>query len=269
MNKGMSKWKFQTRQFLIYCTTLVMLSAGLCFANPASILQDIPSYTLRYEIAFQGNSLGELEISLRRQNNTVIVHGETFPNALAKMLGEGKVIETTEYIQQGNTLQLVRLTEQKGSDHATTKTLVIDRDNHTLWADNQATQLNINDQIDAYTFPLLSILGLSEVNAGNQVKLVSAEKIRSYRYLQPVSETIHNRAGSFDTLKQARTRLNNRNTIALWVTQETPRIPVQIQVERNDGHQVLVSLISISEQFDTDTSVENTQLKPHHKMKRH
>ena len=243
MNKG----KFQGRRFLSYCTVLIMLSAWFSAGSLASNLQDIPSYTLRYEVTFQGNSLGELEISLRRQNNTVIVHGETFPNALAKMLGEGKIIETVEYTQQGDTLQLLRLTEQKGVDSSITKTLLIDRDNHTLWADNQPIGLNIDDQIDAYTFPLLSILGLSEVNAGNEVKLVRAGKIRNYRYLEPIRETIHNRAGSFDTLKQARTRLNSSKTVSLWVTEKKPLMPVQIQVGRNDGSQVLVSLISISE----------------------
>ena len=226
----------------------MMLSAWFSAGSIASTLQDIPSYTLRYEVAFQGNSLGELEISVRKHNNknTVIVRGETFPNALAQMLGEGKVIETAEYVQQGDTLQLARLTEQKGLD-SITKTLVIDRDNHTLWSDNGPIELNFNDQIDAYTFPLLSILGLSEVNAGNQVQLVSAEKIRRYRYLKPIRETIHNRAGSFDTLKQAGTRLNSSKTISLWITEEAPLMPVQIQVGRNDGSQVLVSLISISE----------------------
>ncbi len=224
-----------------------MLSAWFSVGSMASTLRDIPSYTLRYEVAFQGNSLGELEISVRKHKNTVIVRGETFPSALAQMLGEAKVIETAEYVQQGETLQLVRLTEQKGTDNSNTKTLVIDRDNHTLWADKQPIVININDQIDAYTFPLLSILGLTEVNAGNQVQLVSAEKIRRYRYLKPIHETIHNRAGSFDTLKQARTRLNSSKTIALWVTEEKPLMPVQLQVGRNDGSQVLVSLISISE----------------------
>lgn len=235
------------RYFVRCCAALIILAACFSAGSMASSLQAIPSYTLRYEVIFQGNKLGELEMSVRQHNETVIVRGETFPNALAQMLGEGKIVETVEYIQHGDTLQLVRLTEQKGVEKAATKTLIFDRDNHTLWTDNQPTRLNIVDQIDAYTFPLLSILGLSDVNAGNQIQLVRAGKIRSYRDLKPIHETIHNRAGSFDTLKQSKTRLNNSNTIALWVTQETPLMPVQIQAERNDGHQVLVSLISISE----------------------
>ena len=224
-----------------------MLSVWFSADSMASTLQDIPSYTLRYEVAFQGNSLGELEISVRKHKHTVTVRGETFPSTLAQMLGEGKVIETAEYAQQGDTLQLVRLTEQKGINSTITKTRVIDRDDPTPGSDNKLVGLNFNDQIDAYTFPLLSILGLSKVSAGNQVQLVNAEKIRRYRYLKPIRETIHNRAGSFDTLKQAGTRLNSSKTISLWVTEEKPLMPVQIQVGRNDGSQVLVSLISISE----------------------
>lgn len=226
-----------------------MLSAWFSAGSLASTIQAVPAYTLHYDVAFQGNNLGQLKISIRKNSKTVIVRGETFPSALAQMLGEGKIIETMEYeyTQRGETLQLVRLTEQKGIDPSSTKTLVIDRDSHILWANSHPIELNINDQVDAYIFPLLSILGLSEVNTGDQVKLVSAEKIRNYRYLKPVRETIHNRAGSFDTLKQARSRLNNSNTIAIWVTQTAPVMPVQIQVEHNNGHQIFISLISISE----------------------
>ena len=249
----MNKWTRMTarslirqRIFQIRGIALAIILGGFSSSGIASTIQDIPAYTLRYAVTFQGNSLGELEISIRHQNEKIVVRGETFPNALAQMFGDGKVIETVEYIQQGNTLRLKRLTEQKGLNSPTTKTLTIDHISHQVSADGQQIGLDSNDQIDAYTFPLLSILGLSDVNPGDQVKLVSVEKIRRYRYLEPLRETIHNRAGSFATLKQSRSRVNSSKTIALWITEKKPIMPVQIQVERNDGHQMLVSLISIS-----------------------
>ncbi len=246
--------RFQGRRFIRRCIiTLLLLTCTGSIAAAASI-QSIPVYTLRYNVSFQGNSLGELEISIRQQDMKVIVRGETFPNALARMFGDGKIIETVEYAQQGGNLRLISLTEQKGSSDPETKALYIDRPNHQIIAGEQRISLSGEEQIDAYTFPLLSILGLSDTREGHQVDLVSAEKVRHYRYLAAERETIYNQAGAFKTLRKTRTRLDNSKTIAIWVTEEAPLMPVQIQIERNDGHRMMVSLISIADQAHTSTA---------------
>jgi len=239
-------WR-SSRHGRAFLTALIALSTMYTTISPATSLPKVPSYTLRYAIDFQGNKLGELEISLQHKGEKIIVRGETFPNALARMFGDGKIVETVEYIKQGQQLRLVQLVEEKGDVHPIRKALYVDRENHRVIANGKHIGLSDSEQIDAYTFPLLSILGLSDTTPGHEVKLVSAEKIRRYRYLPTEHETIHNLAGSFSTLKQSRTHMGNGKTIAIWVTESAPRLPVQIQVSRQDGHQMQVSLISIAE----------------------
>ena len=214
----------------------------------AAGLQDIPSYTLRYAVSFQDNSLGEIEIAISKQDHgNVVVRGETFPNALANMFGDGKVIETVEYTEHGSVLRLDRLTEEKGRKNPVTRKMRVDHRNERLLTDGEQIVINSKDQIDAYSFPLLSILGLSDNRTGKEVKLVSASRAHRYRNLPSIHETISNRAGSFKTLKQSKTRLNNSRTIELWLTESNPVIPVQIKVNRDDGQQILISLIRIQE----------------------
>jgi len=221
---------------------------GLPTLSLAAGLQDIPSYTLRYAISFQDNSLGEIEVAISKQDfGRVVVRGETFPNTLANMFGDGKVIETVEYTEHDNVLRLNRLTEEKGRKNPVTRKMRVDHRNERLLTDSKQIVINNDDQIDAYSFPLLSILGLSDNRDGQEIKLVSASKVHRYRNLPTTHETIINQAGSFKTLKQSKTRLNNSRTIELWLTESKPFLPVQIKVKRDDGQQILISLIRIQE----------------------
>ena len=232
-----------------YAASLLLLSTiPLSNTGLAAGIHDIPSYTLRYAVSFQENSLGEVEIAIKNPGRGhVVVRGETFPNALANMFGDGKVIETVEYTEHGNVLRLDRLTEEKGRKNPVTRNMRVDHRNERLLTDRKQFMINNNDQIDAYSFPLLSILGLSDNSDGQEVQLVSASKVHRYRNLPSTHETIVNQAGSFKTLKRSKTRLNNSRTIELWLTESKPTIPVQIQVNRDDGQQILISLISIQE----------------------
>ncbi len=206
-------------------------------------IHDIPAYTLRYEVEFRGSAIGELEIEIKKTDGHVIVRGETFPNALANLFGDGKVIETIKYTEQGDKLLLTHLTEQKGQVNPETKQLIVDHQQNTLVTDRDQIEISREDQIDAYTFPLLSILGLTDSTSGSEEKLVTAEKVREYRYAEPSRETITTTAGTFETLKTSKTRVDKPKTIALWLTESKPTMPVQIQVDKNGEREVSIRLI--------------------------
>lgn len=216
-----------------------------CFSTVsfAFNLEDIPAYTLRYAVEFRGNSIGELEIKIEKTEDHVIVRGETFPNSLANLFGDGKVIETIQYTEIGDKLLLTHLTEQKGQGNSETKELSIDHKQNKLLTHKGPIEISKEDQIDAYTFPLLSILGLTDSDSGSEEKLVTAEKVREYRYHAPTHETIKTKAGTFKTLKKSKTRLDKPKTIALWLTETQPVMPVQIQVDKNGKREVSIRLI--------------------------
>lgn len=226
----------------IACAGIIAL-AGLSTTSFAYKAQDIPSYTLRYTVEFRGSSIGELEISIKTSGDDVIVRGETFPNALANLFGDGKVIETIKYTEYGDKLVLTTLTEKKGQSNPQTKQLHVDHQKNTLLAHKNIIKISPEDQIDAYTFPLLSILGLTDSSSGSEEKLVTAEKVREYRYHPPTHETITTDAGTFKTLKKSKTRVNKPKTIALWLTESAPIMPVQIQIDRDGKREVSIRLI--------------------------
>ena len=222
---------------------LLFCSLSLPTVSLAYSVEDIPSYTLRYSVTYRGSAIGELEIQIKKQAGEVIVRGETFPNALASLFGDGKVIETIKYTQQGDKLLLTRLTQQKGQSNPKTSELIVDRDKNTLLTRDKQITIAKDDQIDAYTFPLLSILGLNDSASGSEEKLVTAEKVREYRYHEPSHETITTQAGTFKTLKTSKTRLDKPKTIALWLTETQPFMPVQIQVDKKGKPEVSIKLI--------------------------
>lgn len=224
--------------------TIFILTIGVYNIGHAFSTQDIPSYTLRYAISYKNSDLGELEIAIKTSGDHVTVHGETFPNALASMLGDGKVIEIIEYKEQGNKLLLTRLTETKGSQNPRVKTLEVDHKNKKLRTHEEQFAISKTDQIDAYTFPLLSILGLTDSSSGSKEKLVAADKVRNYRYHKATQEKITTLAGEFNTVKQSKSRLDQSKTIKLWLTQTAPIMPVKIQIDKKGKTQTVISLIS-------------------------
>lgn len=222
-----------------------LLIVGASIAGHAFSLQDIPSYTLRYSVSYKGNAIGELEIAIKKSNDNVIVRGETFPNALASLIGDGKVIETIEYTELDDKLLLTRLTEKKGSSDPKIKQVNVDHEHLLLTTYKDQIAISKDDQIDAYTFPLLSILGLTDSSKGSEEKLVSVGKVRDYYYHTPVQEVITTEAGQFKTLKTSKSRGNKSKTIALWLTETDPIMPVKIQVDRKGVLDVSIELIKI------------------------
>lgn len=224
---------------LLFCS-LCLPSVGFAYS-----IEDIPSYTLRYSVEYRGSSIGELEIQIKKLKGDVIVRGETFPNALASLFGDGKVIETIKYTQQGDKLLLTQLTQRKGQSNPKTSELVVDRKKNILTTQEKQFIIAKDDQIDAYTFPLLSILGLSDSTSGSEEKLVSAENVRLYRNHDPSHETVTTDAGTFKTLKTSKTRVDKPKTIALWLTETQPFMPVQIQVDKKGKPEVTIKLIKV------------------------
>ncbi|MEE9448288.1 MAG: DUF3108 domain-containing protein [Arenicellales bacterium] len=230
---------------LLFASTLFAASS----ITQAFNSKDIPSYTLRYAVTYKGNSIGELGISLQKSKHktgqNVIVRGETFPNALANLFGDGKVIETIEYIELNDKLVLKRVTEKKGKKNPAIKKLNVDHQQQKIVTHTDQFAISKHEQIDAYTFPLLSILGLNDSSQGSEEKLVSATKVRHYTYHPETKETITTGAGTFKTFKKSRTRKGDTKVVTIWLTESEPRMPVKIETERKGKKQATIELIKI------------------------
>ncbi len=233
--------KLTRSKFLLTCFLSLFATISLAYGFG---VQDIPTYTLRYAVAYKGSAIGELEIRIEKSAEKVIVHGETFPNMLANFFGDGKVIETIEYTQHGKQLLLSRLTERKGRKNPDIKQLEVDRKKGKLITQKGQFSIAKDEQIDAYTFPLLSILGLSDARQGSQERLVSADKVRRYQYHSPSKETISTPAGTFKTIKKSKTRTDNNKTIILWLTETQPIMPVKIQIVKKGRREATITLIN-------------------------
>lgn len=213
---------------------------------PAFNLQSISEYTLRYEVLYRGTDLGELEISIEKSNQGVIVSGETFPNALADLIGDGKVVEKITYQEVDGRLLLTRVKETKGEHNPKIKQLEVDHDQGKVITQEEQIYISKQDQIDAYTFPLLSILGLSDEYPSKEATLVSVDKIRRYENLPATYESIETQAGIFETKKLVKKRRDKDKTIVLWLTKKAPIMPVQIQVNKDGKQSVRISLKKVT-----------------------
>jgi len=211
-----------------------------------AVSPDIPDYVLRYEVKIKGFGLGDLVITSEHRENSVQITGETFPNAIAGMFGDGKVVELIEYRNSDKGLQLHRITEKKGQDlnDITTVSISADGKNISFKEKKKNYTLRAGEQIDANTFPFLTLLGVNDFSAGNKERVVNSKRVREYQYNESTTETITVPAGKFETLRVSKTRLDDSSKIVTtWITLEPPRYPVKITVEQNGKPGAVISLL--------------------------
>lgn len=223
-----------------FALVLAWLPIGL-----ATAFTDIPAYTLTYRVEFKGTDLGELVISVKNLDDRVKVVGETFPNALASLIGDGKVVEIIEYQKTNNGLRLSKVTEKKGHDLSkVTVAEVSPVGDRVEFKDGKAYSISPSDQLDAYTFPFLSMLGLHDSIVGEKEHVVSAKKIRQYTYQQAITEQVIVPGGTFTALKTVKSRSDGEKSIAIWTTEAEPRYPLKIEVLRKGKREATISLLN-------------------------
>jgi len=214
------------------------------WARAASLA--IPDYVLRYAINIKGFGLGDLVITSEHSKDSAQITGETFPNAIADIFGDGKVVELIEYRMGENGLQLSRITEKKGQDldDITVVNVSADGKNISFVEKKKNYSLRAGEQIDANTFPFLTLLGVNDFSAGNKERVVSSKRVREYQYNESSTETITVPAGKFETLKISKTRIDDSSKIVTtWMTLEPPRYPVKITIEQKGKPGAVITLL--------------------------
>jgi len=229
---------------------VAVISATLATASEHNMARaastDIPDYVLRYGVKIKGFGLGDLVITSEHSEDRTQITGETFPNAIAGLFGDGKVVELIEYRNSGQGLKLSRITEKKGRelDDITIVNVSADGKNIDFAGKNKNYALRAGEQIDANTFPLLTLLGINDFSAGKRERVVSGKRVREYQYNESTTETITVPAGEFETLKVSKTRLDDSSKIVTtWMTLEPPRYPVKITIVQNGKPGAVISLL--------------------------
>ncbi len=234
--------------YLIHATTAILISLITLpvIADAESI--SIPSYTLRYKVSIKGIGLGELLISSRNNQDTTLVRGETFPNAFANLIGDGKVVELIEYQKSDNGLKLSHITETTGKEQLEiSEAQIAPEGGEISLSGDKVYRFKPDEQIDAYTFPFLTLLGLSDTEEGSTERVVSTSRVHQYQYQKSIRETISVPAGTFDTLKISKQRVNDekhQKTIRAWVTVESPRYPVKIEIDQRGRPSAVIVLLN-------------------------
>ncbi len=230
---------------LLKSLTFLSLPLALGLSGLASAFTDIPSYKLKYKVLFKGTSLGELQISVKNQGDQVVVFGETFPNTLASLIGDGKVVEIIEYKKTDDGLRLAKVTEKKGRDLSKISIAEVSPAADRIELKNgESYNISPSEQVDAYTFPFLSLLGLHDSKAGEKERVVSTKRVRQYTYEKAVREQLTVPAGTFATLRTRKSRSDSSKSISIWVTESQPRFPVKIEVIRKGKKEATISLLS-------------------------
>lgn len=223
----------------------IVLAAGLLSPLARAKSADIPSYTLTYSVQYRGTDLGELVIATSQQGEKVLVNGETFPNSIAYLLGDGKVKEVIEYQRTDKGLRLVKVTELMGKDFSKKRVAKVSPMADRIELSNEESyHINPSEQVDAYTFPFLSLLGMNDSSPGQQERVVSTKRVRKYVYDAPVAENISVPAGRFATEKSSKRRVGDSSkVITVWISEDMPRFPVKIEVTKKGKKDATITLI--------------------------
>ncbi len=211
-------------------------------------IEPLPFYTLRYLVELRGTEAGDLVIDIQEKGkNAVVIRGETFPNMLAQLIGDGKIIELIEYQKTGNSLQLTKVSEKHG-ENGKLEVATIDPKSKTIRLNNGKTySADFDDQIDAYSFPFLSLIGEPDETKGQSEQVVSTDSVKKYAYDDPINESLTTPAGTFKTVKISKHRVDGNNRkIAVWITEKAPRFPVKIQVLKGGNSHATITLIKKS-----------------------
>ena len=229
-------------------TTFLGLFVALLLGLPSgdvNAFSNIPGYTLTYSVQYKGTGLGKLVISVEEQSDEVVVHGETFPNALASLFGDGKIVETIEYQKVPEGLRLAKVTERKGHDGSQVDVAEVSALGDRIeFKNGKSYRIKPTDQLDSYTFPFLSLLGLHDSKAGEKESVVSAKRMSKYVYQNPSKERVSVPAGEFAALKTTKSRADSKKSISVWITESLPRYPLKIEVLRNGKRDATISLLS-------------------------
>jgi len=227
---------------------LLLVLSLLCI--PASQLMafvGLPAYTLSYKVQYKGAGLGKLIIHVKNQNQRVIVTAETAPNAAASLVPNARVAEIIEYKVTETGLQLVKVTEKKGHNLAKVTTADVEPGAKFFrFNDGKAIHLKPTAEIDSFTFPFLSLLGLPNTDAMDiPEEEISSKPSHQYVYENPVPARVKVPSGEFDAIKMVKNRKDGHKTITVWTTQTSPHYPLKVEITRNGKRDTTISLLSM------------------------
>ncbi|MFT5608693.1 MAG: hypothetical protein ACI9PZ_002510 [Parvicella sp.] len=238
-----------TQRFAIGITTALQMIISMTllgYVGTTSALK-VPSYTITYEVVVKKFVAGDLVIDVSEDDKGIVtIHGETFPNMFARTLGDGKVIEIIKYQKVNGSLRLQSVKEIKGKAQDQIRESVVNWKKKTITTNGQTTAFTPNTQMDAYTMPFLRVLGLDEASEDSETKVVSAKKAVDYIYESPTKESLEVNNKLYEANRYSKYRSNNKNKkISLWVSENTPVMPLKVEVSKKGKRHSWVTITDI------------------------
>ncbi len=217
-----------------WATASVLPALLLWLAQAGGAPHTIEDQTLRYAVSYGGRNAGEIEITIRNQNDGYVVTSTSKPNALASLFVKAHLSDTRFVRRRGEVVLdggAESLAGNGGSGYA--RSFRFDHAaGRVKFSDGKSSAIQPGDRFEAAAFPLLLMLRPVDGVKG-RVREVSAKRTRDYRYEQPVAETVTVPAGAFASWKINRHRTDRpADTVTVWLSRAGNPVPLKIVIRK-------------------------------------
>lgn len=227
-----------TKPVYTFTSTLLAL---LVYFTPATWAATVEDQTLNYAAFYGSSKVGDIKIDIKNENGGFVVTSDSKPGMLARMFMKAHFSDT-RFIQQQGKVVLDSGTEQLEGGKGYNRSFQFNRELDRIeFSDGKTAAIQPGNKFGAIAFPLLLMLRpVESIQQGDQVQLVSAKRIRSYTYEEPIEETVNVPAGEYSSWKITRYRTDRPdNNVTVWLNASNDHVPVQIRINKKGGTSTL------------------------------
>lgn len=222
-----------------------LLIASLLFFNAATHAAAVEPQTLLYQVQYQGQDAGQLEVIISREDSGYLITSISHLSLLAQMFLEATTVKS-RFEKAGDSYRLVSGEEIATESGDVRRKFDVDYSRNQInFIKGEPLAFDPSVRMDADGFPLTLVMDKLDDLAGTQVLSVSPKRGRLYVHDKVREETITGPAGEFETRVLVIRRTDNaERTINYWLRKDN-QIPVRI-VTGKPGKETILNLLTSS-----------------------
>ncbi len=215
-----------TVQCIASATLVCLMTLG-----PAQPLRafEIPDQSLVYEFTYNKHTLGQLEVLIERDDDSIRTTATSHLSPIAKLF-QPELAEETLFSIDGDTIRVENGAILSPDSKTVSRRYVIDRDAGVIqFSSGEDLPVEPGDRFESTSFPLVLLASDITALGGEHIREINAKRVRDYVYLPPERETIHVGGVEYNTWKVTRHRRGDaRRTVTAWLDRDNHNIPVRI-----------------------------------------